>query len=56
MIRIAVDGMGGDFAPQAAVKGAMLAAQEYPLEVVIVGHESIIKRELEKYKATKGII
>ena len=39
MIRIAVDGMGGDFAPQAIVEGAELAANEGIAEVVLVGDE-----------------
>ncbi len=54
MLRIAVDGMGGDFAPDAAVEGAVLAANEFGYEVVIVGQKEVIKKELEKYKVTKG--
>lgn len=40
MIRIAVDGMGGDFAPQAIVEGAESAASEGIAEVVLVGDEA----------------
>jgi phosphate acyltransferase len=37
-MRIAVDAMGGDHAPQAIVEGAILAAREYPkIEVILVG-------------------
>jgi len=54
MIRIAVDGMGGDFAPEAAVEGAVQAANEFDLEIVIVGQEHVIKRELQKHKVTGG--
>jgi glycerol-3-phosphate acyltransferase PlsX len=54
MIRIAVDGMGGDFAPEAAVEGAVQAANEFDYEVVIVGQEAVIKKELQKHKVTGG--
>jgi glycerol-3-phosphate acyltransferase PlsX len=43
MIRIAVDGMGGDFAPQAIIQGAESAANEGIAEVVLVGDETIMK-------------
>ena len=43
MIRIAVDGMGGDFAPQAIVEGAESAANEGIAEVVLVGDETLMK-------------
>lgn len=42
MVRIAVDGMGGDFAPQAVVKGAEQAAKESIAEIVLVGDSSKI--------------
>lgn len=48
-MKIAVDGMGGDRAPQVVVEGALQAAREYGFEVVIVGDETLIKSELEKY-------
>ena len=43
-MRIAVDAMGGDHAPQAIVEGALLAAQALTgLHIVLVGDESKIK-------------
>ena len=36
-MRIAVDAMGGDHAPAEIVKGAALAAQEYSLDISLVG-------------------
>jgi glycerol-3-phosphate acyltransferase PlsX len=44
--RIALDAMGGDHAPQEIVKGALLAAAEYPVEIVLVGQEEVVRREL----------
>lgn len=47
MVRIAVDGMGGDFAPQAIVKGAELAFQEKIAEIILVGDSSKMRPYLE---------
>ena len=46
---IALDGMGGDFAPQIPVKGAILAAQEFNEKVYLIGPKNILKKELEKH-------
>jgi phosphate acyltransferase len=43
MVRIAVDGMGGDFAPRAAVKGAESAWQEKVADVALVGDENAMR-------------
>lgn len=45
-MKIAIDAMGGDNAPSEIVKGAILAAQKYPCEIILVGNESIIRSEL----------
>ena len=50
MIKIAVDAMGGDSAPHAEVQGAVQAAQEYQVGVVLVGIEERIREELKKYR------
>ena len=47
-IKIAVDAMGGDFAPEMAVKGAILAARKFNINIVLVGEEDAVKEELEK--------
>lgn len=49
-MRIAVDGMGGDFAPVEVVHGCVLAVQEYGVEVTITGPKEIIEEELAKYE------
>jgi glycerol-3-phosphate acyltransferase PlsX len=49
-MKIAVDAMGGDFAPRAVVEGAVAAADEYKLEIILVGAERSVKRELERQK------
>jgi len=45
--RIALDAMGGDFAPQQTVLGAIDATAR-GVEVVLVGDEAIVRAELEK--------
>ena len=48
-VRVAVDAMGGDYAPQEIVKGAIRAAGSDGIEIILVGPEDAIHRELEKY-------
>jgi fatty acid/phospholipid biosynthesis enzyme len=40
-IRVAVDAMGGDYAPGEIVKGAVLAAQKDDIEIFLVGIRSV---------------
>lgn len=42
-LRIAVDAMGGDLAPDEVIKGASLAAQELGIEILLVGHQQRIE-------------
>ncbi len=56
MIRIAVDAMGGDRAPSSVVEGAVLAANDFDLEVVLVGQQDAVERELESHKARNSRI
>jgi glycerol-3-phosphate acyltransferase PlsX len=48
MITIALDAMGGDSAPRAEVEGAILAARELDVRVLLVGQQEAVKRELAK--------
>lgn len=53
-MKIAIDGMGGDHAPQAVVEGVVEALKEYSdLEIFITGPEDLINKELEKYSYSK---
>ncbi len=45
-VRIALDAMGGDHAPGEIVQGAVLAARELPIEVILVGQEEVVRKEL----------
>lgn len=52
-MRIAIDGMGGDNAPQAVVNGVIQALNEFnDLEFYITGPEDVIKEQLKKENYT----
>ena len=53
-MKIAIDAMGGDFAPEQIVEGAVLAAKEYKCHLILVGDQEKINRELKKY-STQGL-
>jgi glycerol-3-phosphate acyltransferase PlsX len=46
-MKVAVDAMGSDYAPEEIVLGAIQAAKEYHCEVVLVGDQTQIKQILE---------
>lgn len=48
-MRVVLDAMGGDYAPGEVVAGAVLAAREYGIEVVLVGREEAVRAELLKH-------
>lgn len=55
-MKIALDGMGGDYAPSEVIRGAVEATQEIEdLELIVTGRESEIKQELMKYPGAKRI-
>lgn len=54
-MRIIVDAMGGDYAPEAVIEGAIQAVKEFKLNVVLVGDPSKIKPILEKYSFYSGL-
>lgn len=54
MTTIAVDAMGGDHAPRAEVEGAIAAAREYGVRILLVGMESVVKAELSRH-AHRGL-
>ena len=57
-MRIIVDGMGGDNAPQAIVEGVVQASAKLPAgyEICLVGREDCLRRELAKYDYDARII
>ena len=49
-MRIIVDAMGGDNAPEEIVKGAAMAVEEFDIELILVGNERKIRGVLEANK------
>lgn len=47
-VKIAVDAMGGDYAPQAVIEGAALAVGELDCTVILVGDREVISPLLQK--------
>lgn len=56
MMKIAIDAMGGDHAPESVVKGALQAVQEMnSLEITLVGDEEKIKPFLKEHERIRVI-
>ncbi len=51
-MKIALDAMGGDFAPKEIVLGAVEACREVGSEIILVGMEEAIKKELNAQSIT----
>ena len=54
-IRIAIDAMGGDYAPRNVIEGALQALRETQnrFEVILVGPEQMLKKELQQVQKEK---
>ena len=55
-MQIAVDAMGGDYAPGAAVEGAFLSAVEDGTRILLVGREEEVTVELERLGDHGGLV
>ena len=49
-VKVAVDAMGGDYAPEEIVKGAILAARQNNVEIALVGSTCVLEKELAKHR------
>ncbi|GAB6061316.1 phosphate acyltransferase PlsX [Deferrisoma palaeochoriense] len=49
-MRIAVDAMGGDYAPEAVIEGAVWAARDFGTHVILVGDREIVLQHLERHR------
>jgi glycerol-3-phosphate acyltransferase PlsX len=54
-ITIAVDAMGADRAPKPEIEGAIAAAREYGLKVVLVGQREVVEAELAHHPAARSL-
>ncbi len=48
-VRIAIDAMGGDYAPEEIIKGAVMAAEQEDVDIILVGPKGKVEAELAKY-------
>ncbi len=48
-MKIVVDAMGGDTAPETTVAGAVRAARELPIDVILVGDRTQVEQQLARY-------
>ncbi|MBU0469197.1 MAG: phosphate acyltransferase PlsX [Candidatus Omnitrophica bacterium] len=55
-MKIVVDAMGGDYAPKAIVEGVIDAINEFSVNIVLVGDQEAIEKELANYKYPKDKI
>ncbi len=54
-MKIVVDAMGGDHSPGAIVEGAVLAAREFSIPVILVGIANRVQEELKKQDDWKSL-
>jgi glycerol-3-phosphate acyltransferase PlsX len=52
---IAVDAMGGDYAPREVIKGAIEASKEFPVDIALVGNKHVIEMLLRRYSRKPNI-
>ncbi len=53
-MKIALDAMGGDFGPKVTVEGALRAADDFDVDILLVGIEPLIKKECDRLAAKTG--
>ena len=51
---IALDAMGGDYAPHSNIEGAVQFVKEFNIGVYLVGKKDILEKELSKYNLPKN--
>src|SRR5581483_3222814 len=52
---IALDAMGSDRAPKPEIEGALQAARQYGVQVILVGPEDVLRAEVERHPYSTGL-
>lgn len=52
---ILLDAMGGDNAPEATIKGAVMAAKEIKADICLIGDENVIKSKIKEFYGKDNI-
>jgi glycerol-3-phosphate acyltransferase PlsX len=53
--RIAIDAMGGDFAPDEVVAGALRAKEELGVDILLVGDPELVKASIQKHSPSASV-
>ena len=54
-MRIILDAMGGDNAPDATIKGAVRASKEISSQIILVGNKDIINSKIKEFYGKDSI-
>lgn len=49
-VRVVLDAMGGDYAPEETVKGAVQALRSHPVQLTLVGDKNLVEAQLARYE------
>jgi glycerol-3-phosphate acyltransferase PlsX len=52
---IAVDAMGGEYAPREVVKAAIASVKEFPIDIALVGNKTVLEMLLRRYRKRPNI-
>ena len=55
MVTIALDSMGGDHFPKPEIEGALEAVKAFDVNVVLVGREEVIRKELDRHSGWRSL-
>ena len=55
-IRVVVDAMGGDYGPPETVKGGLEAFRDHAIELIIVGDQDAVEKELANYDTSGKVV
>ena len=53
-MKVAIDAMGGDHAPEEILLGAMAAVKDYGCDIVLVGDETLLREAMRKHGVREG--
>ncbi len=54
MIRIALDAMGGDYAPKEVLLGAKFSLRKNPLHIALIGHKDLLLQEMKALRMSEN--
>ncbi|MEI7999642.1 MAG: phosphate--acyl-ACP acyltransferase, partial [Candidatus Omnitrophota bacterium] len=55
-MKIVVDAMGGDYAPENVIAGVVEAIKEFQVPIALVGQQDRVEAELKKYSYPREMV